>query len=310
MKTATTNRLRLALFFPAFALSALQSFSLSALSPLSPGAGCYQYTDTETANTLNVWYYKPADFTPQTPVLIVMHGAGRTAKGYRDAWVEHARAGNYMMLAPEFSKKDFPGDKPYNFGNYMTPDKQIVPREKWTFMIVERVFDDFIKTREKTDARQYYLYGLSAGSQFSHRFMFFVPGARVKVAVCANAGSYTVPDTTVNWPWGIKGTHLTEDDVRRYLSTPLVILLGDKDIDPKDPQITRNSAVDKQGITRLARGVHFFNFGQALAEKLGIPFGWKIRTAPGAPHGGPLIHAAGAKVIAEEMAAAKENRLP
>ena len=281
-----------ALVVPAFSLQA---------SSLSPGAGCYQYKDAETGKTLNVWYYKPAGFTPQTPVLIMMHGMSRKAESYRNSWVDYARDGNFMMLTPEFSNEDFPGDKAYNFGNVVLPGDKINAREKWTFMIVERIFDDFLKSREQTGARQYYLYGHSAGAQFAHRFLLFVPEARVKLAVCANAGSYTLPNPNDNWPWGLKGSGLTENSVRRYLSVPMVILLGENDIDPKDRMLSRGKNVDRQGVTRVARGVHFFNYGQAAAEKLNTPFGWKIRFIPGAPHGGPLIHAAAAKIFAADI---------
>ena len=116
-----------------------------------------------------------------------------------------------------------------------------------------------------------------------------------------------MPDLTADWPWGIKGTHLTQDDVRRYLSAPLVILLGDRDIDPKAPSFSRGKTIDKQGITRLARGVYFFNHAQSTAEKLDTPFAWQIRTIPGAPHGGPLVHAAAIKILIEEMNATRST---
>ena len=278
------------------------TFNLQA-SSLSTGPGCYQYTDSVTGKTLNVWYYKPENFNPKTPVLFVMHGMSRDAVGYRNSWVEHAKSGNYMLLTPEFSEANFPDDQHYNWGNYIQPDGTVNPREKWNYLIVERIFDDFIQSRETTDARQYYIYGLSAGSQFVQRFMLLVPEARAKLAICANAGFYTVLDPGESWPCGLKGTGVDQAAVLRYLSLPLVILLGDKDIDPDDPQLPTGEDADRQGITRLARGVYFFNHGQAAARKFKVPFGWQIRMVPGAPHGGPIIHAGGAQVLLEALAA-------
>ena len=83
-----------------------------ALAPAAPaldaGTGCYPYKDAVTDKTLNVWYCKPEDFTPQTPVLIVMHGMRRTAEAYRNSWVEHVTREKIMLLTPEFFKRGFP----------------------------------------------------------------------------------------------------------------------------------------------------------------------------------------------------------
>ena len=300
---------RFALFvvLSTFVLSAfsLQAFGLQA-SGLSPGSGCYQYTDSVSGKTLNVWYYKPADFTPQTPVLIVMHGANRVAESEMHAWVASARKGKYMVLAPEFTKEDFPGEAAYSLGNYMRSDKRTNPAEKWSFMVIERLFDDFVQTREKTDARQYYLYGHAAGAQFIHRFLLCVPGARVKLAVCANADFYTVPDPRTEWPHGIKGTGLEQDWLNRFPSLPLVILLSELDVSLKERALPRGEPVDRQGITRLARGVSFFNLGQAAAEKSKIPFGWRLQIVPRAYHVDPQLVPAAARLFTTDMTA-KEN---
>ena len=295
---------RLSGFF--LAAFSLQAFSLQA-SGLSPGSGCYNYTDSVSGKTLNVWYYKPAEFSPQTPVLIVMHGMRRNAGQYRDSWVRHAQREKFMLLTPEFSEENFPKDSAYNMGNYRSPGGTINPREQWSFPIVERVFDDFIKSREKTDARQYYLYGHSAGSQFVHRFMLLVPEARVKLAICANAGFYTVPDFQKNWPHGIKETGLAQDSLRHYFSRPMVILLGEKDNDPKGANFPRGRTLDKQGITRFARGVYFFNFAQAAAEKAGVPFAWKMQVVPGAHHSDPLMSPAAMKLFVADMTEKKRK---
>ena len=49
----------------------------------------------------------------------------------------------------------------------------------------------------------YNAWGHSGGAQFLHRFALFVPNSKLGVGVCSNAGWYTVPETGVDYPYGI-----------------------------------------------------------------------------------------------------------
>ena len=46
----------------------------------------------------------------------------------------------------------------------------------------------------------YYLFGHSAGAQFVHRLLLMVPDGRYAALVAANAGWYTVPDKSIDYP--------------------------------------------------------------------------------------------------------------
>ncbi|WP_152032707.1 alpha/beta hydrolase [Ereboglobus luteus] len=280
-------------------------FNAATAFALETGPGEYRHEDRETGKTLTVWYYKPADFDARTPVVIIMHGMGRNGKSYRDSWARHAQAKNFMLLVPEFSKKDFPGSEAYNLGNYMLPDKRVSPKSKWSYTIIERIFDDFKTRREKTDVRKYYLYGHSAGAQFVHRLLLLLPEARVQLAVSANAGFYTMPDFTKEWPYGIKDTNLPKDSLRQYLAVPMVVLLGEKDNDPNHSSLPRAPQAYEQGDNRFARGNYFFDFCQNAAKKSDIPFNWKRQTVPGAGHSNKLMSVAAVELFAADMAADK-----
>ena len=282
-------------------------FTAATTFALETGPGEYRYEDRETGKALTVWYYKPADFNARTPVVFMMHGMGRNAKSYRDSWAHYAREKNFMLFAPEFSKEGFPGSEAYNLGNYMGPGNRINPRSEWSYAIIERIFDDYKKVREKTAVEKYYIYGHSAGAQFVHRFLLLMPEARVKLAISANAGSYAVPDFTKAWPYGLKGTNVPKDSLRQYLAVPMVVLLGEKDNDPNHSSLPRAPQAYEQGDNRFARGNHFFDFCQNAAKKIDAPFNWKRQTVPGAGHSNKLMSVAAVEIIAADMAGNKAD---
>lgn len=275
------------IFVPLFFVSVLSVFALES------GNGFYVFNDPETKKNINIWYFKPTEFNAQTPILIVMHGMNRDAKGYRNSWTSHAQNGNFMVLVPEFSEKDFPKSNSYNFGNVFVSSSQknkgttalyLNHKSQWSFRVPDKVFDDFVQKREKSIQQKYYIYGHSAGAQFLHRMLLCVPNAKVKLAICANAGSYTVPDYTVVWPFGLKGTPIGNQMVSNYLSKPLIILLGENDSDPQAKNLPRSPLVDQQGTNRLDRGKYFFNYCRTIAQKADVPFVWKLKTVPDADH--------------------------
>ena len=279
----------------------------TALHALEGTEGCYSYNDKETGHTMNVWYCKPAGFTPDTPVVITLHGAGRGAKSSLNTLAPYAKQMGFMLLAPEFSKKNFPTLDEYNYGNYHAAGR-VNPKSQWSYTILERIFKDFVETRERTNARDYYLYGHSAGAQFAHRMALLLPEAKIKMVIAANAGTYAMPQFQARWPYGLGGTGVTEKELGRYLGIPMTILLGDKDNDPNHRALTRGAEVDEQGIHRFGRGTNFFNLGKATAEKLKVVFGWKYQIVPGAGHEGGKMAAAAARLVCDDMKLEKERR--
>jgi hypothetical protein len=161
--------------------------------------------------------------------------------------------------------------------------KRPVPREQWSFSYIEPVFDAAKKATGNRSAT-YSLYGHSAGAQFVHRFMVFVPEARVDRAVAANAGWWTLPDLAVDFPYGLRGTSLDEAALKAAFGRPLVVLLGTHDTDPDHVNLRRTPEALAQGPHRFARGRYFFEAGRSRAKELGAQFGWQLATAPGVAH--------------------------
>jgi hypothetical protein len=224
---------------------------------------------------LEVHYIEPAeDDMADAPIVIVMHGVRRNADDYARNWRELAKEYGFRIYAPEFSQRDFKGAELYNLGGIGTDHPSSYA------------------------ADGYYLFGHSAGAQFVHRALLFEDLDHLKLAFSANAGWYTMPDETLDWPYGIKGTPADEDDLRAWLVKPMMILLGEEDTDPRDRNLRRSMEALKQGPHRFARGVTFINAAKAKADELGVPLIWRGGTVPGIAHDNAGMAIAAAPLIA------------
>ena len=180
---------------------------------LNVGTGKFRWDDntgrSDPNKPLDVYYYRPDEVTADTPVWIIMHGTGRDADNYRGFFVDAAREQGALVIAPEFSKNKWPGSTGYNLGNISASNSDLtpVPEQDWSFSKIEPLFDYVVDVVEPTiEADKYYMFGHSAGAQFVHRFLAWKPDARVKLAVAANAGWYTVPQSDGvgyqhDWPY-------------------------------------------------------------------------------------------------------------
>lgn len=250
--------------------------------PLPPGRG--QFTFTGWAGPpLRVFYQLPDTVNAQTPVLIVLHGVQRDAENYRDEWARHARDRGFIVVAPEFSAADFPGADEYSSGGFLAPDGSTRPREQWSFAAIEPLFDE-VRARTGTEVQRYVLYGHSGGAQFVQRFVLMMPRARYSRAIAANAGWYTMPDLTIDYPYGLRGSPVTREELAFVLRRPLWILLGAEDTNPRSPNLRQTAEAARQGPHRLARGDAFYRAAQAAAEAAGVELAWQRRYVPGAGH--------------------------
>jgi poly(3-hydroxybutyrate) depolymerase len=259
-------------------LASLVSFAGSETRAAEPPA--HEHFDfVQAGRHITVWLYAPPGTMPQTPVVFVMHGVARDGERYLADWIPHAQANKFLLVVPEFSKEQFPGDEGYIYGNTVDKAGHALPRALWSFSVVEPVFDA-VKARTGNRTERYRLYGHSAGAQFVQRFVYFVTAARVERVVSANAGWYMLPDLSVAFPYGLKNTPVTEADLRHALALPMTVLLGTADIDP----VRHTPESDAQGPHRFARGNFFYARAEEAAKKFQLPFAWRLATAPGIDH--------------------------
>lgn len=276
------NRFPHLLILAALALASATGWAAEAVdTTAAPERGSFEFA--HGGHQLPIWYYRPAALTPDAPVLFVIHGVGRNASEYLADWIAQADAHRCLLVAPEFSKAQFPGEESFNSGNLFDAAGQLRPRDQWSYSVLEPLFDA-VRTRFGMTRNDYLLFGHSAGAQFVQRFLYFVPETRAARAVAANAGWYMLPELDRAFPYGLQGTPAGAAALRHVMAFPLSVLLGEADTDAQHQSLRHTPAADAQGLHRFARGQFFFQRARAAAAALGVPFNWSLATVPGVAH--------------------------
>jgi hypothetical protein len=271
------------------------------LAPLiaQPGPRSLPYFDPAFPDQMLVLHAaRPTDWTPECPVLFVHHGVARNGQDYRDYWLPHVDTGGILVISVEFPEASFPEYLWYNFGNLHSATGSRNPREQWTFAIDGRLFDA-LRGQGITTASRYGLFGHSAGGQYVHRMLSFGYRDRVAVAVSANAGTYAMPDLTIDWPWGLGAMDLTPGDLKTLLNFPLTIMAGTEDIKTTGRFFPKGTKSLRQGATRFARAHTYLQTGRQTAAALGVSLAWQVIDVPGVGHDGRGMSDAAAPVISD-----------
>lgn len=235
---------------------------------------------------ITVFAHRPANWTPDSPIMLVMHGRARNGRAYREGWIAESDKRGFLVAVPEFSEAFYPTNHHYNYGDMMTPEGEHRPRELWAFGLVDRVFEN-LRDRAGSHRSTYLLFGHSAGGQIVHRLMTFASSPLIEHAIAANSGSYTLPVFEESFPFGLGDTAITEEERRAFFSRRMTILLGDADSDPNHRQLPREPGAMRQGPYRFARGLHYFSLACREAAAANVPLAWKLRIAPDIAHSNP-----------------------
>ncbi len=267
------------------------------------GTGHYTFDAYEPLSDkpVEVYYHIPDGATSTSPVLMVFHGNGRDALECRDILIEKSNQYNFLVVVPEFSKTYYPGGDQYNMGNIFEdgdhPSANTLNDESvWTFSIVDPLYEHF-KTKTGTGVEYYDVFGHSAGGQFVHRFVMFKPNAHFQNIVAASSGWYTVPDETVEFPYGIGSSPITTAELAPFFSLPLTVMIGEADNDPNAASLRHNSIVDQQGDDRLERAQYFYTNSQSIALQNGYSFSWVYRSLPNVDHDFSATSIAAANIL-------------
>ena len=274
------KRLHLAVLFALLCLA-------TALGAQPFPAGSSQHSVSIDGETIELFVYKPAHYKGG-PVLLVLHGLGTNAPGYRNYAIPIADQLDMLVIAPLFDRKRFPTWR-YQTGGIVRDQRvegefKAEPEARW----MGRTFLDIIDSVRAAEGRPdlgYSLIGHSAGGQTLSRFAAFVPHA-AKHIVIANPSTYLWPSRDERFPYGFGGLPSTLSDdaaLRRYLAQPVIILLGTADVE-RGADLNVREGAERQGYNRLERGRNAFRATQQLALQRGWAFNWKLLEVPDVGH--------------------------
>jgi dienelactone hydrolase len=266
--------------------------------PIHNGAGSFIFADGQgnPDKPMTVWYYQPKGFSFVSPLVFVMHGAKRDAQRYRDEWAAHAEHAGFLLIVPEFSHKYYPGKREYNEGNLFDKMENPIPEAEKAFTVIERLFD-FVKAATQNQIPSYDIYGHSAGGQFVQRMVLFKTDARIRTAIAANPGLYAMASYSEKYPYGIRNSGLTPEDLRTALNRKFILLLCEKDVMDDDLNLARSPDAMAQGSSSFERGINFYASAKNEASRLGMIFNWKLTTVPGAAHHDVQLGQAAARLL-------------
>jgi hypothetical protein len=252
-------------------------------------------------NILTAYTYRATGFSVSDgPIVFILHGAARNAIDYLNRFKPIAEQHGALAIAPEFPYSIYgPGSDRYTLavGTRKPPYTDTYRAREWRnrddylYSEIEHLFEA-VKQELHSDKCTYGIWGHSAGGQFVHRLMTFRSDARVDVAVAVNAGFYTLPsygngsDRNYFMPYGLKGTPLDAGDVRRLLTAPLVVLVGENDTETGEESSSVPDSIysNFQGINRNERAKFYYKTGEREAHRLGLKFGWRFAVVPGTGH--------------------------
>jgi len=204
--------------------------------------------DTGTVNelrqpvepSLGYYLYAPDNSTLDTPVLVVVHGISRDAKEQIELFRDYADRNGVVLIAPRYTENNY-------------PDFQRLGRrgrgQRADIALIKLL--DSLPYRSVRDG--VFLFGYSGGGQFTHRFSMAHP-EKVKAAIVAAPGWYTMPNTKISYPYGLRiggslpGVRFQPD---RFIHVPTLVVVGEQDT-LRDDNLRKSKSLDRrQGQNRV-----------------------------------------------------------
>jgi pimeloyl-ACP methyl ester carboxylesterase len=235
---------------------------------------------------IEVNVYRPASHGPDDPVVVVQHGMLRNGDEYRDFWIPAAEKHRILIAAPTFSDAYFPGPESYNNGLVVEDGGSVRPFEKWLYSVPSRVLAALQKggVTRRPKAR---LFGHSAGGQFAHRMLVTQDHGSFEAVIAGNPGWYTLPTLERRFPEGLGRLGFDKTSMARWFAYPM-------HISTDDPNLPAQAEALRQGPHRYARAHFVYDFARREAERLGLPFQWKLIRVEGVGHDGAAMSRAAA----------------
>lgn len=139
-------------------------------------------------------HYVPPSFDEDPDghrLVVAVHGSGRGAMAYRDAFAAYARYNRCVVLAPLFPVGVFGDDHADGY-------KYIAERDVRYDRILLAIIEEFGQALG-VSFDTFDLFGFSGGGHFAHRFLYLWPERLSSVAIGAPGGITRIDDTRDFW---------------------------------------------------------------------------------------------------------------
>jgi len=275
---------------------------------LPVGAGSFHLLGSQS-KPFTVHYFRPADLTADSRILLVVPGAGRNSADYRNTWIAAAVEQGILVAALGYPEDDF-DFAAYNMGglvrdlSFKKPKVAQVSQSArtvslddedisfelnldagaWLFNDFDLAFDHIVAATGSNQQR-YDIFGHSAGGQILHRMALFQARSKAQRIIAANAGFYTLPLFDQALPTGLSDTLIDEARLFCAFSKRLIVMVGENDNgDAAGGTLLKTPLVNQQGGGRLQRGRFFYETAKRIAESFGSEFNWSFVAVPGVGH--------------------------
>ena len=101
----------------------------------------------------------------------------------------------------------------------------------------------------------YYYYGMSAGCQFGHRMGTFTSATKIKAAICASAGFYTLPVLNKTFPYGLQHAP-TLAKLNKHFCRNTIMMVGGNDTN-RDSAFLQTPEADEQ-VSKMVKDRYLF----------------------------------------------------
>ena len=229
---------------------------------------------------VEIFYIAPEETNKDTKVIFVIHGNQRNAEDYLSAWAPHVLNKNVIVVAPQFTKKDFR----YFFLLEMAESSGKINSNKNEYINHSiSLFFNYIKSKFSLSTQTYRMFGHSAGAQFTHRYMLLSGDNRISNSVIANAGWYTFI-TDDEFPYGIKNSpiNISNERIKWFMSNKVNLLIGSDDLGFQS--VNSSKGANLQGLTRVDRAANYFDSLVMNAENRGYALRWNYRVLDRVDH--------------------------
>jgi poly(3-hydroxybutyrate) depolymerase len=242
--------------------------------------------------------YVPTTALQEPEILVLIHGtppqndtAEANAHYYATNWIDFAEKNGLVLIAPVFNQEDFSsrlGD--HAMSGYRGLFGREIGADDWVLRLVKAHQQTF-GMREQP----FYLYGHSAGGQFTGRFLVTHP-EWIKKAVITSAATYPQPDPELAWPFGMGELHADIEwdeatikhvdvvpDKDKWLAAtqrPLTVIVGLNDMG----ELPSALIPGQKGKNRLSIGRNWVQAMALFAETNGLESQLQFELIPGRGH--------------------------